>query len=333
MDDLSLSVVVPTYRRPDEVPGVMESLEAQTQSPDELIFVLRRGDSPTLEAVEQAVDRDTPFPVNRVEVATPGHLPPVRAGFSSANGDVVALIDDDARPEPIWAERMLRTFAEREELGVLAGRIVEPELDHPDLPPLEADAGRRSLPWPGRRAGGRSRRETPDGPVPVTGGRGANLAFRNKALEHLKVDMRLNVGVGRFYENDLCLQVRDAGWEVLYNSDVRVRHFPSPEGRESGLGERCRYAYTAGHNWTVVALKHTAPLTWIPFVLYWVLWGRSRAEGPLRWIGVKVVTDRKVGIAEVWWGLVGRLHGIRDVVLRNESFVREHPESIRRDAR
>lgn len=333
MDALSLSVVVPTYGRPDEIPGLVEGLQEQERPPDELVFVLRRGDRSTVEAVERAKESALPFSVVRGTVTQPGHLPPVRAGFGRAGGDVVALVDDDARPEPAWGVRVLRRFSERDDLGVLAGRVAEPEIDHPELPPLGSADGQRSLPWPGRRPGGMSRREVANGPLPVTGGRGANLAFRGAAFEDLSVDMRLNVGTGRFYENDLCLQARRAGWEVLYDSGVRVRHFPSPKGRGIGRAGRWRHAYTAGHNWTVVALKHTGPPTWLPFLAYWTLWGGSRADGLARWLGVKALATRETGVGELRWGLVGRLHGIWDVLFRDESYTREHPEPIRCRAR
>lgn len=311
---------------------MVKSLENQARLPEEVLFVLREGDEATKEAVELVHGRTLPFSVIQETVPTPGHLPPVRAGFRRAKGDVVALVDDDARPERKWGQRMLRRFSSQEDLGVLAGRVVEPEVEHSELPPLGSEDGQRSLSWPGRRSGGTSRREVANGPLPVTGGRGANLAFRRETLQDVEVDMRLNVGTGRFYEDDLCLQARGAGWEVLYDSDVRVRHYPSPEGRGLGPVERCRHAYTTGHNWMVVALKHTGPLTWLSFLVYWTLWGGSRTDGLVRWLGVKALADRKTSVAELRWGLVGRLHGLWDVLFRDESYAREHPKPIRRHA-
>lgn len=333
MENLSLSVVVPTYGRPDEIPGMVESLGEQECPPDELLFVLRQGDRPTVDAVERASVSTLPFPVIRETVKMPGHLPPVRAGFCRAKSDVVALVDDDARPDANWGEGVLQRFSGREDLGVLAGRVVEPEVDHPDLRPLENNDGARSLPWPGRRSRRIVDRESAVGPIRATAAAGANLSIRRSTLGDLTVDMRLNVGTGRFYENDLCLQARSAGWEVLYDSDVQVQHYPSTEGRGSGPLERCRHAYTAGHNWTVVALKHTGPMTWLPFLAYWTLWGGSRADGLVRWLGVKAVADRETSLEELRWGLVGRVHGLWDVLFRDESYAREHPAPIRRRAR
>lgn len=333
MSSLCLSVIVPTYRRSEEIPGIVQSLEKQDCPPAELLFVVRRGDQPTVDALKRARERGTSFPVRRTEVTTPGHLPPVRRGFQRARGDVVALLDDDARPEPTWASRVVEMFRERSDLGGLAGRVIEPGTDDGDEPPIECDANVGRIRWPGRRPHRITSRDIEAGPIPVAAGAGANLAFRREAIDDLQVDMRLNVGVGRYYENDLCLQARRAGWEVLYDSRVRVRHYPLPKERKSGHIGRCGLAYTAGHNWALVVLKHTSPWTWIPFIPYWILWGGSRADGPLRWVGVRLVTDRDTSPPEPAWGFVGKVTGILDALFGDEEDHGKLPGRLDGDAR
>lgn len=106
-----VSIVTPTFRRPEQVADLFENLRAQTVLPCELVLVDGAPEDDTrTEAVVKANAPALPFPVVYVRSGR-GTAIQRNAGIDRAAGDFVAFIDDDVRLEPNFLEVILDVFA------------------------------------------------------------------------------------------------------------------------------------------------------------------------------------------------------------------------------
>ena len=89
---LRITVVIPTYRRPDMLVRCVASLVAGSCLPDEIVIVGRKGDVGTENAIA-AINGEHPSTVRirSAWVTEPGYIPPVEAGVRIASGDLVAV--------------------------------------------------------------------------------------------------------------------------------------------------------------------------------------------------------------------------------------------------
>jgi cellulose synthase/poly-beta-1,6-N-acetylglucosamine synthase-like glycosyltransferase len=113
-----VTVVIPTYRRPEHLERCLAGLIKQSVAPAETIVVHRVGDDATT-----AVMRECPHTVGEVVVTEPGVLTAMEAGVAAASSDIVAFIDEDAVPRADWLERLGRHFQDPE-VGGVGGRDV-----------------------------------------------------------------------------------------------------------------------------------------------------------------------------------------------------------------
>ncbi len=102
---MRVTVCVPTYRRPKDLARCLAALGAQAHTPDETLITVRPDDEPSA-----AVARSFPG-VTVVRVERGGVVAAMNAALDVATGDVFALTDDDAEPEPEWLKRIVAVFA------------------------------------------------------------------------------------------------------------------------------------------------------------------------------------------------------------------------------
>jgi GT2 family glycosyltransferase len=304
----TLAVVVPTYGRPHHVGPMLEELARQTRPPDEVVYVVRPTDVATNAALDAA---RTPLHLTRAFVEVPGHVPPIREGTRRTHSEVIAIIDDDARPDPSWCARILDHFGTAPRLGILAGRVREEGRNVPPSSVVRRGKVGQVL-WPGRLPHEFLSWESST-PLDVMAAGGGNMAYRREVLSDLEFDFRLNIGSSRFYENDLCWQAKNAGWQVRDTPDVLVDHFSDAAARVGNRPGHVPHAFTVGHNWALVVLKNADTPTRIAFLPYWFLWGGSTAPGPLRWLAAQALGRRRP-LREVVDGTRGKVAALREMI-------------------
>jgi GT2 family glycosyltransferase len=132
---LQVSVVVPTYRRPDLLARCLAALAAQRL--DRAWFEVLVADDADREATRRQVEE---FAANsglllRYLPVRGAHGPAAarNVGWRAARAPLIAFTDDDTVPDPDWLAAGSRAFAEDSELAAATGQLAVP------LPPAPTD--------------------------------------------------------------------------------------------------------------------------------------------------------------------------------------------------
>jgi GT2 family glycosyltransferase len=197
----TVSVVIPTVGRKDDVLEVLDALAGLEERPDEVILVCNAATDGTAEAV-----RELHPEVDLVELDENLGTGARNVGFARATGDIVLSLDDDTVPlTPDTLARVRRAFADHKLLGALAFAVVR------------ADDGTTcnwAHPRDAEQWSGRAFRSTyfPAGAV----------AFRRSVLEEV------GYYPARFFmcgqEDDLALRVLAGGYEIWYEPRIVISH-------------------------------------------------------------------------------------------------------------
>lgn len=131
-----VSVVVPTYRRPQLLLRCLQALGEQTLDAGayEVIVVDNAGCSQTRRAVEAFAGRlEETGPTVRYlqETSRPGPAAARNRGWRAARGEVIAFTDDDCVPQRQWLAAGLAAFSDGE-LGVMGQTVVPVSPDPTD---------------------------------------------------------------------------------------------------------------------------------------------------------------------------------------------------------
>ena len=198
----SVSVVVATLGRP-ELGACLDSLVAQSRTPDEIIVVDNAGDR----AAQRFMTQGMQF----LPCAKKGISAARNAGAGVAASDVVAFIDDDARAHPDWLAHVVAAF-ERAPIAGLAGAVLENADEQSTRPPSVVTRNSADWFW-----------KTNFGGV----GNGANVAFRRERfLAAGGFDEKLGLGttIPTSEEHNLFFRLVAAGERVAYVPEAVVYH-------------------------------------------------------------------------------------------------------------
>jgi glycosyltransferase involved in cell wall biosynthesis len=273
----TVSVLVPTYRRPQGLGRCLDAIANQTRPPDDVVVVVRDTDQETREYL--AARKPDVMPVRLVSVHTPGLVAALNAGLDSIDTDLVACTDDDARPRPEWLTRIVDHFKVDSRVGAVGGR---------DWIPGSGPQGERRvvgrLQWWGRIIGNHHLGVGPARDVDVL--KGVNMSYRCAAIADRRFDTRL-LGAGSTVHNELgvTLALRRSGWRVIYDPAVAVDHDQAPrvdEGQRSDFSPAA--VHDAVHNETLALLDHLPAGRRELFFLWALAVGTRAAPGLVQWV-------------------------------------------------
>lgn len=266
-----VSVLVPSYRRPEELQRCLAALEAQSRLAEEVVVGARTNDEATAAVVRAA--RAAGLPVTVAFTPTGGVVAAMQAALDAASGEIIALTDDDARARPDWIAGLLAHFASARDVGGVGGR---------DWQPWERGTASRVgiAQWFGRVIGNHHLGHGPARDVDVL--KGANCAFREPLLRAVGFDARLRgSGAQMYWELGVCLPLRRAGWRLVYDPQVAVDHDIAPRHDADTL-HRGVFAEVplrdAVHNETVELLEGRGLLARSAVMVWAILVGS--VEGP-----------------------------------------------------
>ncbi|MGH9013431.1 MAG: glycosyltransferase [Acidimicrobiia bacterium] len=300
-----ISVVIPTWKRAAWLDRCIRAVAEQDPPPAEIIVVGRAEDMQARE-VAGRLDVEFTVPVCWIEVDRPGHVAPVERGVEVARFELVALIDDDAVPQPGWLRAIVAPFDDPS-VGCVGGRVVVPDGIRPadERLVVREDAG--TLRWYGKLVGnlgeldhaGVSERDT------VVE---CNWVWRRSLLAALEVDPIVDHDEAAFYGLDLTLQARALGFRTLYEPRARVDHYLAPRDEQLVREDRRARARAASRNFTYLALKHFGALRKAAFLCWSFLIGARRQPGLAA--SALVLAERPGAWREIRAAWQGKLEGL-----------------------
>jgi cellulose synthase/poly-beta-1,6-N-acetylglucosamine synthase-like glycosyltransferase len=278
---LTITVLVPTFRRSKELDRCLQSLAAQERLPDEVVVVVREPDQETQRVLQ---DRPTgELGLRHVTVSAPGVVAALTVGLNSVRTDLVAITDDDVIAPRDWLTRVERHFRDDATVGAVGGR------DWVHAGDGVLDGARREVGkvrWYGRVIGNHHLGVGDPRPVDVL--KGANMSFRTRALDETRPDKSLKgQGAQVHFELGLCLALARRKWKILYDPSLAVHHYPASRFDEDARdAPSLRALAYAAHNELYLLLRWL-PVWRKPFALAYALLVGSR-RGP----GVVILVER-----------------------------------------
>lgn len=308
-----VSVIVPSYRRPQLLHGCLAGLAAQTLPPDEVVVVRRRDDIATAQVL-----RTAPLPVLETLVDVGGQVAALQVGVARSRGSILVFTDDDAVPRPDWLATLVAHYDDPA-VGGVGGR----DIPHPDTgdAPVPSHAVGRFGHW-GKHYGFQHAGAGPATDVWVL--RGANMSFRRSA-HALPSDL---LGEGAQVHNDLAtsLWAVSQGWRLRYDPAVLVDHY---SGERFDEDQRHRPSARAVHDEAynlVLTLLTLQPELTRRRALYGLLVGDTAVPGLLRAL-VALLLRRPAGVPrKLLPSLVGQGRALRD--LRRGTRVAMEPSQL-----
>jgi glycosyltransferase involved in cell wall biosynthesis len=120
----NLTVILPTFRRPDALGRALDALAAQ-EDPGvawELV-VIDNDDPPGAEATVDDRGRHLPVPVRFVREPRRGASHARNRGIEEATGDIIVMLDDDVVPKADWLARLVEPILEGR-CDATGGRVI-----------------------------------------------------------------------------------------------------------------------------------------------------------------------------------------------------------------
>jgi glycosyltransferase involved in cell wall biosynthesis len=281
---MRLSVLIPSYHRPEHLERCLTGLAGQTRRADQIVLVLRYGDMGSVVMAERWRER---LPVQIQMIDCPGVVQALNLGLDTVDGDIVTITDDDTEALPDWLERIEAHFEADERLGGVGGR----DLLHQGgvILPATATVVGRILPF-GRIVGNHHLGTGPARRVEHL--KGVNMSWRRTAIagELFDTDLR-GEGAQVYFEFHFSLVVLARGWSLVYDPAIQVHHYVAPRFD----ADQRRVSLPAWQN--------------AAFNLYLSLF-RYMARGPRRWTALLwaqwVGTASHPGILRGWMSWLGR---------------------------
>lgn len=277
---LSISVLVPTYRRTLDLKRCLDALKQQNRSPDEVLLTVRDTDTETWDFLK-VYDPES-LNLRVIKVDRPGVVAAMNSALSMFTSDIIANTDDDAAPHPDWLERIVTLFQSDSTIGGVGGRDWQYVGDI--VKNLEECEIVGKVQWFGRVIGNHHVGVGEAREVDVL--KGVNMAYRREAIGSLTFDERLQgTGAQVHFELAFSLKLRLKGWKLIYDPKIVVDHYPAQRFDEDG---RDRFNPVAQcntvHNETLALLDYLSITQRLVFICWAVLIGTSASMGFVQWL-------------------------------------------------
>jgi len=310
---MKVSVVIPSYHRPEALRFCLAAIAAQVRPPDECIVAIRDDDQESAALLEDASW------VTVVTVDRPGAVHAMTAGALASTGSVIAFTDDDARPHPDWIARLVATFDADPRIAAVGGRDVIFDGDHRRPVTLTTDVGR--LTWFGRLVGNHHRGE--GGPRDVVVLKGVNSSYRRESLA-LPAGLR-GAGTQIHFEVAMGLHIVTSGGRLVYDSSIQVDHHPA-ERQDADKREAPPASAIAGHAYN---LTMSIAMLGMPRLLLRCLYAIGIGDAAMPGLGRAAVLALQRSphvMVRLRGAVAGNLAATRDALRgRRPTFIRPEP--------
>lgn len=300
---MTISIIIPTYKRVEALHKCLEGIRRQTRVPDEIIIIVRSTDHQTLQHLSLVNMANTKI----VLIEKTGVIAALNQGIQQSDGSIVVLTDDDTVPHADWLEQLERHYMLKPDIGGVGGR----DIVHSRGVPIPAGKSQVGIIKPYGRIIGNHH-------IGLGGARevdilkGANMSFRREAIQGLKFDEKLK-GTGAQVHNELefSLAVKSKGWKLIYDPKVRVDHYPAERFDEDQRNNFNETAFiNAVHNETYSVLKHVTTIKRALYLSWVVTIGSKATPGFVQCIRL-LPFQRGIALKKVRLALKGRWDGWR----------------------
>jgi O-antigen biosynthesis protein len=252
-DAVSVSVVLPTYDRPQDLRDCLSSLTAQSTARALEVIVV---DNHPASGLTPPVVAEFPG-VGLVKEARRGRSYASNKGFAAARGEILVSIDDDMVAPPEWLEQLVAPLV-RTDVAAVTGNTLPFELHTRAQRVFEQHYGffRGTDRWYADSEWYRSFRRRAVR-TPLLGGTG-NVAFRASILAHPEIGLMneaLGAGMtGTGEDTYLFYKVLRAGYTIAFEPSAYAWH---KHRREMRALRNQIYNYSRGHTaYQLVTLLH-----------------------------------------------------------------------------
>lgn len=274
------SVLIASLNRPRQLSECLESLTGQTVLPGEVVVAWQGLDHATRERAEELA-ASLPFELRLVHSPEVGIVPAENAALLLSRGEVIFLIDDDAKAPQDWIEKHL-AFYKDPAIGAVGGPVDNFSPDGKSYP-KRTNTPVLKLAWSGKVFGNAhdqdpAWRKRP--PMGVDHLIGSNMSFRRGAISEFEARLR---PFWQQFEVDACLQIKTRGFVLLFDFSNVVEHHPKTNwayvpDREGDLNVKI---YNPSFNHALILSKHSAGFTRWLRLFYMLLIGSVQNPGLL----------------------------------------------------
>lgn len=278
-----VSVVVVNWNRRQLLTACLASLARQRDAVFEVIVVDNGSTDGSLEMIEREFPPGGPLRLKVIRNSgNRGFCAANNQGIAAAEGEFVALLNNDAEAEPAWIAALARAFEGRPDVGMAAAKI----LVHED--PRRIDKAGHLI-YPDGQNRGRGSGELDQGQYDkleeTLWPDGCAAMYRHTMLDR----------IGGFDEDlfaygddaELGLRARIAGWRCLYMPEAVVRHH---RGATLGLTSAHRLMLIERNRVLLAVKLFPWSLLWLNPLYYLArlgagLWAALHGRGELRRFG------------------------------------------------
>ncbi|MFA6236641.1 MAG: glycosyltransferase family A protein [Bacteriovorax sp.] len=273
----TISVLIPTYKRPLKLEKCLECISKQVREPDEVIVVVRPEDLASIEVINLFKVKMACLKIVFSHEA--GVICAENAGLKVISNDLVAFIDDDGYAPEDWLLKIENFFSEHPEASAVGGSDIilsEPWTYH-DYPVEKVGL----ISWYGRIDGNHHRKSL-GGMRRVQVLKGVNMIFKRRAFSLLDENLAGRdgkLGNGSQWELDLCLSVLNKNNSIYFMPDLVVQHDSDHRSHDVAIATK-----NNTHNLSYVMLKNLPVAKKISFLIYAIFIGNSQLPGVLKGI-------------------------------------------------
>jgi GT2 family glycosyltransferase len=237
------SIVLLSWNAPDYTKAAVESIRAHTGAPYEII-IIDNGSGPATLAMLHALP-DVRLILNRSNM---GFAHGCNQGIAAASGTHIVLLNNDVIVTDGWLESLLDVHRRDPLVGVSAprsNRIVGhqqiSDVHYTTLESMHEFAAGRSKEYAGIHY--RTNRAI-----------GFCLCIAREVIDSVGgIDTRF--GIGNFEDDDFCIRVRAAGYQIAVCEDAFIHHF----GSVSFNANKVDYVAQMQDNWKIFAVRWGLP--------------------------------------------------------------------------
>jgi len=111
---MTISVIIPAYNEEKNIPIIVNALRKQTSKNFEVIIVDNNSTDKSYQVAKRLADKVCSCKIQ-------GISPTRNFGAKKAKGEIIAFLDADSLPSPIWIEQIEKHFAQNPKLSAMSG--------------------------------------------------------------------------------------------------------------------------------------------------------------------------------------------------------------------